>query len=69
MTHINRGITSLNGKGVYTGRERDILFIVCSTEELVEIQKLVREVDDKAFITVTDVREVMGRGFTEPQHD
>lgn len=69
MTHVQRGITSINGKGVYTGTERDILFIVCSTEELIDIQKLVREIDDKAFITITDVREVMGRGFTEPQHD
>lgn len=69
MTHINRGITSLNGKGVYTGRERDILFIVCSTEELIEIQKLVREIDDKAFIIITEVREVMGRGFTHPKYD
>ncbi len=69
MTHVQRGITSINGKGVYTGTERDILFIVCSKEELIDIQKLVREVDDKAFITITDVREVMGRGFTEPQHD
>lgn len=69
MNNINRGITSINGKGLYTGQEKDILFIVCSTEELIEIQKLVREVDDKAFITITDVREVMGRGFTEPQHD
>lgn len=69
MTHVQRGITSINGKGVYTGTERDILFIVCSKQELIDIQKLVREIDEKAFIAVTDVREVMGRGFTEPQHD
>ena len=69
MIHINRGITSINGKGVYTGKERDILFIVCSTEELKKKQKIVKEIDDKAFITITEVREVMGRGFTEPQHD
>lgn len=69
MKNINRGITSLNGKGVYTGKDRDILFIVCSTGELVEIQKIVMEIDDKAFITITEVREVMGRGFTEPKYD
>lgn len=69
MKNINRGITSLNGKGVYTGKDRDILFIVCSTGELVEIQKIVKEIDDKAFITITEVREVMGRGFTEPKYD
>jgi len=69
MKHLNRGITSINGRGVYTGESKDILFIVCSTEELIELQKLVREVDEMAFIAITDVREVMGRGFSHPQHD
>ncbi|MEG1257244.1 YitT family protein [Clostridium sp.] len=69
MKHLNRGITSINGRGVYTGESKDILFIVCSTEELIELQRLVRAVDEVAFITITDVREVMGRGFSEPQYD
>ncbi len=66
MKHINRGITSINGRGVYTGESKDILYVVCSKEELIELQKIVREVDGEAFITISDVREVMGRGFTEP---
>lgn len=69
MNHIDRGITSLNGKGVYTGESKEVLFIVCSTEELVELQKIVKEIDDKAFIIISEVREVMGRGFSRPKRD
>ncbi len=69
MKHLNRGITSINGKGVYTGKSKDILYIICSTEELIDLQRIVKEVDKEAFIIITDVREVVGRGFTEPQYD
>ncbi|MBE6061381.1 MAG: YitT family protein [Clostridium sulfidigenes] len=69
MKHLNRGITSINGKGVYTGKSKDILYIVCSTEELIELQRIVKEVDTEAFIIINDVREVVGRGFTQPQYD
>ncbi len=65
MKHINRGITSINGRGVYTGESKDILFVVCSQKELIELQNIVREIDSEAFITISDVREVVGRGFTE----
>lgn len=66
---LNRGLTSLNGTGVYTGENKEILFLICSTEELVELQKIVKEIDDKAFITISDVREVQGRGFSYPKFD
>ncbi|HBA04603.1 MAG TPA: hypothetical protein DCW51_12050, partial [Clostridium sp.] len=56
-------------KGVYTGKSKDILYIVCSTEELIELQRIVKEVDTEAFIIINDVREVVGRGFTQPQYD
>jgi len=69
MRHLNRGITSIKGKGVYTGKSKDILYIVCSTEELIELQRIVKEVDKEAFIIINDVREVVGRGFTQPQYD
>lgn len=69
MKHLNRGITSINGKGMYTGKSKDILYIVCSTGELIDLQKIAREVDKEAFIIINDVREVVGRGFTEPQYD
>lgn len=68
MENIDRGITSLSGKGVYTGESKEILFIVCSTEELVELQKIVKGIDDRAFIIINEVREVVGRGFSYPKN-
>jgi len=69
MKELNRGVTGINGTGMYTGEDKKILFVVCSKNQLVTLQKVVTSVDDKAFITITDVREVVGRGFTEPQFD
>lgn len=69
MKELNRGVTGINGTGMYTGGDKRILFVVCSKNQIVALQKVVTSIDDKAFITITDVREVVGRGFTEPQFD
>lgn len=69
MKELNRGVTGLNGIGMYTGEDKRILFVIVSKNQIVTLQKIVTNIDDKAFITITDVREVVGRGFTEPQFD
>ena len=69
MKELNRGVTGLNGIGMYTGEDKRILFVIVSKNQIVTLQKIVTSIDDKAFITITDVREVVGRGFTEPQFD
>ena len=65
MKDLNRGVTGIHAKGMYTKGEKQVLFVVVGKDELVPLQKMVREVDNKAFITVADVREVLGEGFTE----
>jgi uncharacterized membrane-anchored protein YitT (DUF2179 family) len=42
-----------------------MLFCVVSKKEIVELKELVAEVDPRAFIIVSDAREVMGEGFRE----
>ncbi|MGL4730796.1 MAG: YitT family protein [Clostridium sp.] len=69
MKQLNRGVTGLHGTGMYTNDNKKILFIVCDQKELVLLQNIVREIDDKAFLTITDIREVYGRGFTEPKFE
>jgi len=69
MKELNRGVTGINGTGMYTGEDKKILFVVCSKNQLVTLQKVGTSVEDKGFLTITDVREVVGRGFTEPQFD
>ena len=61
---MGRGVTLLEGKGAYTGTEKEVLFVVVSRPELPRLKQLVHAVDPYAFVTVHDVRDVLGEGFT-----
>ncbi len=64
IDELNRGVTILKGVGGYTGHQREILYVVCARSELVRIKRLIESVDPMAFVTVTDVHEVIGEGFS-----
>lgn len=60
----------MSGQGMYTTFEKKVLFCVVSKREIVKVKDIVRQIDSKAFIIVTDVREVLGgEGFKEYAHD
>lgn len=46
--------TFLHGKGMYTGKEREVLFIIIERKNFAMLKKLVKELDPKAFITTAD---------------
>lgn len=62
-TELDRGATIWRGTGAYTGAERDVLLTVVSRSEVTRLKDLVHEIDPRAFVVVTDVREVFGEGF------
>lgn len=62
---MNRGVTVYNGHGYYTKRQKDILYIVISSREVVELKNIIKEVDQNAFIAIHDVRDVFGAGFID----
>ncbi|GAW29307.1 MULTISPECIES: YitT family protein [unclassified Carboxydocella] len=63
MTRLDRGVTSLAGKGAYTGISRHVLLSVVSQSEVSRLKEVVYETDPQAFVIVTDVHEVLGEGF------
>lgn len=63
IKNINRGVTALNGRGVYTNTPKDVLLCVFSPKDLTKIKKLISNVDNKAFVVLTDYKEVLGEGF------
>lgn len=65
LQELGRGVTALEGKGLYTGNKRDVLLCVVNRVEVVKLKRLVYDIDDKAFIMVTTVNEVLGEGFKE----
>lgn len=56
---IGRTVTKIKGKGLISG-EKEILYCVITRIELSELKKIVLEADTSAFITITDVSEIIG---------
>lgn len=65
MVDVNRGVTAISAKGMYTEKEKNMLFCVVSKKEIVAIKQVVSRLDPSAFVIVSDVREVFGEGFGE----
>ena len=65
LKDLNRGVTGIHATGMYSKGEKQVLFVVVGKDEIVPLQKMVKEIDTKAFMTVADVREVLGEGFTQ----
>lgn len=63
MLNLDRGVTALKGKGKYTGSDKEVLFCVIHRAQMPQLKEIVKEVDKKAFIVLTDIREVLGEGF------
>lgn len=60
---IGRGITILNGRGYFSKRETDVLYAVISKTQLSRTKRMIRKIDENAFVVVHDVRDVYGNGF------
>ncbi len=65
MHQMDRGITGINATGMYSNRDKKMLFCVVSQKEIVRIVEISKKIDPNSFIIVSDVREVMGEGFIE----
>lgn len=61
---LDRGVTLFEVEGGYTREESYAVLIVLSKRELVELNHLVADIDPNAFLIVSQVNEVRGRGFT-----
>lgn len=64
MTELDRGVTSLKGNGMYTGKEQNVLLCVLSKEQIGRLKQIVTDEDPQAFVFVMDTREVVGEGFS-----
>lgn len=65
MNRMDRGVTGLQAVGMYSGDEKCMLYCVVSKKEIVELKDMILDIDNHAFVIVTDAREVVGEGFLE----
>lgn len=61
----NRGITGLEGKGMYKNKEKLILMCAVGRRDIANIKKMIKKIDKEAFVVVTNCREVLGIGFKQ----
>ncbi len=65
LGELDRGVTGLKAKGMYSGADKCVLYCVVSQKEIVQVKEIVAETDPNAFVIVSDAREVLGEGFLE----
>jgi uncharacterized membrane-anchored protein YitT (DUF2179 family) len=67
MKEMDRGVTGISARGMYSGQKKNMLFCVVGKKQIVRLKEAVMELDPGAFVIVSDVREVLGEGFIENQ--
>lgn len=70
LTHqLGRGVTLLQGHGAWSGAEKQVILCVIKPIQIGALRRLVREIDQTAFLVISDASSVYGRGFTNIQRE
>jgi len=65
LHEIHRGVTALQSVGWYSQKESKVLLIIARKHQMNEVVKEIKEIDKKAFISVSTAMSVYGEGFEE----
>lgn len=69
LAQLDRGATFLHGEGAFTGQEKKVLLVAFKQREIVQIKRIVNDMDPTAFLIVCDAHDVLGEGFHPYQKD
>ena len=65
LLELRREVIFFSASGKYTGEGQEVLFCVFSKKETHVVKSIIMNIDRNAFFLLTDVREVLGRGFSD----
>ncbi len=60
---INRGGTAIKANGLFKDNEKKIIFTVLRRREVEVLKEYIKNLDEKAFVTIFDTKEIIGNGF------
>ena len=63
LRDINRGVTYLKGEGAYSGHQHNVLYVVLNPNEVMEVKRIVADIDKDAFVSIINVDEVVSSDF------
>jgi len=61
---LSRGVTILNGHGHFTKSSREVIYCVVAKNQISALKAVISSIDPHAFVSITEVKDVMGEGFT-----
>lgn len=60
---LSKSATIYYAKGAYHNNEKEVITTVLSRKQFLKLKNYIKDIDDKAFITVNEINEVLGEGF------
>ena len=63
LRELGRGLTGLEGQGMYSEKHKMVLMCVVSKKEAVLLKDIVKNADNEAFLILSEAKEVLGEGF------
>lgn len=61
---LHRGVTTLQARGEFTDTDKRMIYCVVTSRQMVELKIKILSIDSKAFISMLDISEVKGKGFS-----
>ena len=63
--NMDRGVTVLKAQGWYTKSDKNVLLILINQAQMAELSRVIKEIDPRAFMSISPTRSVYGEGFEE----
>lgn len=63
LQDMDRTATLIKSSGLYTGNDKEMLFLVAKSREVAKIKHKIKEADPRAFVVVTDAYDTYGEGW------
>ena len=69
MAELDRGVTAIPAKGMYTGQEHTMVVCVIGKKQVTALRKIMNKVDPEAYAVMSNVSQVVGLGFYSSNND
>ena len=63
--NMDRGVTVLKAQGWYTKSDKNVLLILINQRQLSDLSRVIKEIDPRAFMSISPTHNVYGEGFEE----
>ena len=63
LEELDRSGTYIKSSGMYTNTEKEMIFLVVPRQELVKVQRAIKDYDPQAFMVVANAYNTYGEGF------